>query len=93
MAGVKKRHFDSQLTFGCDLDLHEKLIALSYLGGTRGHYAHVARNLLTKAVEEKIESLEGGDLRRYKVLIESAKAYVKIGFDLHKAKGKRTPYT
>lgn len=65
------KHFDGQIAFGCDLDLQVKLVALSYFVGDGGYYAYLARNLMTRAVEDYISDMDSNDKKRFEQILSS----------------------
>ena len=62
-----------QLSFTCDPELREKLLALGYLRGDAGSYAPIARNIMRRAVDETIAQLDPQELKDFKKILESVK--------------------
>ena len=80
------KRFNGQVSFGCDLDLQVKLVALSYYVGDAGYYAYIARNLMTRAVEDYILDLDKEDKKRFDQILISAHAEV---YTMHEQRAER----
>ena len=80
------KRFSGQVSFGCDLDLQVKLVALSYYVGDAGYYAYLARNLMTRAVEDYILDMDKEDRKRFDTILASAHAEV---YTMHEQRMER----
>lgn len=69
--------FDDQMIVNCFADLKEKLVALAYLRGETS-YAGMARDLLTRAVEKKIEGMDPHEKRQFTGVLENVRAQTAI---------------
>lgn len=68
----KHGHFyNTQITFSCEADLHEKLLALGYLRGYAGSYAPIARVLLRRVVEDEVAQLDPQEEKDFKKILEN----------------------
>lgn len=67
------KFFNVRIAFDATNDLMDKLITLGYMRNGKGKYAPIARDLLTEAVEQKIQSLEGKERTEFKTILESVK--------------------
>lgn len=80
MAKSGKR-FKGRLAFDCDIELQAKVTAVAYYVGDAGQYAHSARNLMTRAVEDFIMDMNKDEKKRWDSLLESARVEVTIRYD------------
>ena len=65
------KYFTDQLSFTCETDLREKLLALAYLRGFAGSYAETARVLMRRIVDDEVTQLDPDERKDYKKILES----------------------
>lgn len=67
------KFYDDQLSFSCETELREQLLALAYMRGFAGSYAETARVIMRKAVEETIVQLDPDEQRDFKKILGSVR--------------------
>lgn len=75
------KRFRGRLAFDCALDLQSKVTAVAYYVGDNGQYAHTARNLMTRAVEDFVLDLNKDEKKRFDSILESATVEVNMRYD------------
>lgn len=67
------KDFPNQLSFGVKVETRQLLIALGYLMGVGGEYAPPARNLLEKAIQERLAAMGEKERANFEQILENVK--------------------
>jgi len=66
--------YNDHLSINCPSSLREALLAISILEGDVGEYNRVARNLLTRAVEDRLADMDSKERKKYEDVLLAVQA-------------------